>query len=88
MDKVSQSKVFGYIRRDADGREDGNETGTILQRAQKARKQSWVDGRAVGPTLNLGQREGRAVSQMKSVCWRRLKFDPFCPASNLGSVIG
>jgi len=34
MVKVSQSKVFDYIRRHADGREDGNETGKILQRLQ------------------------------------------------------
>lgn len=36
MVKVSQSKVFDYIRRGADGREDGNETGKILQRSQDA----------------------------------------------------
>lgn len=31
---VSQSKVFDYIRRYPDGREEGNETGKILQRMQ------------------------------------------------------
>ena len=36
MVKVSQSKVFDYIRRDANGHEDGNETGKILQRLQDA----------------------------------------------------
>lgn len=36
MVKVSQSKVFDYIRHSADGREDGNETGKILQRQQSA----------------------------------------------------
>ena len=35
---VSQSKVFDYIRRGADGREDGNETGRILQRFRNAEK--------------------------------------------------
>lgn len=39
MVKVSQSKVFDYIRHAADGREDGNETGRILQRQRSA-----VDG--------------------------------------------
>ena len=34
MVKVSQSKVFDFIRRAADGHEDGNETGKILQRLQ------------------------------------------------------
>lgn len=38
MVKVSQSKVFDYIRRDADGHEDGNETGKILNRLQNAGK--------------------------------------------------
>jgi uncharacterized protein YegJ (DUF2314 family) len=38
MVKVSQSKVFDYIRRDADGREEGNETGKILKRLQNAGK--------------------------------------------------
>ncbi len=32
--KVSQSKVFDYLRRHPDGREEGNETGKILQRMQ------------------------------------------------------
>lgn len=36
MVKVSQSRVFDYIRRDASGHEDGNETGKILQRLQNA----------------------------------------------------
>lgn len=35
---VSQSKVFDYIRRVADGREEGNETGRILQRFRNAEK--------------------------------------------------
>jgi uncharacterized protein YegJ (DUF2314 family) len=38
MVKVSQSKVFDYIRRDADGHEDGNETGKVLKRLQNAGK--------------------------------------------------
>lgn len=38
MVKISQSTVFDYIRRSADGREDGNETGKILQRSQNAGK--------------------------------------------------
>ena len=36
MVKVSQSKVFDYIRRGANGREEGNETGKVLQRLQNA----------------------------------------------------
>jgi uncharacterized protein YegJ (DUF2314 family) len=36
--KVSQSKVFDYLRRDANGRDEGNTTGTILQRMQDDRK--------------------------------------------------
>jgi uncharacterized protein YegJ (DUF2314 family) len=36
--KVSQRKVFDYIRRDAAGREEGNETGKILERQQGGRK--------------------------------------------------
>ncbi|MBX3626467.1 MAG: DUF2314 domain-containing protein [Rhizobacter sp.] len=32
--KVSQSKVFDYLRRYPDGRDEGNETGRILQRMQ------------------------------------------------------
>lgn len=35
---VSQSKVFDYIRRSADGRVEGNETGRILQRFRNAEK--------------------------------------------------
>jgi uncharacterized protein YegJ (DUF2314 family) len=38
MVKVSQSKVFDYIRRDVDGHTEGNETGKILQRLQDAAK--------------------------------------------------
>ncbi len=38
MVTVSQGKVFDYIRRWADGREDGNETGRILQRLRNAGK--------------------------------------------------
>lgn len=36
MVKVSQSKVFDYIRRSPDGHDEGNETGKILQRLQSA----------------------------------------------------
>lgn len=36
--KVSQSKVFDYLRSDANGRDEGNTTGAILQRMQEARK--------------------------------------------------
>lgn len=32
MVKVSQAKVFDYMRRYADGREEGNETGKVIQR--------------------------------------------------------
>jgi len=35
---ISQSRVFDYIRRGADGREDGNETGKILQRLRNGGK--------------------------------------------------
>lgn len=38
MVKVSQEEVFDYVRRDAAGREEGNETGKILQRMQGATK--------------------------------------------------
>ncbi len=38
MVKVSQGKVFDYIRRGANGREEGNETGKILQRLQNAKR--------------------------------------------------
>jgi len=34
MVKVSQAKVFDYIRRYPDGREEGNETGKIIRRMQ------------------------------------------------------
>ncbi|MGF6348324.1 hypothetical protein [Variovorax sp. W2I14] len=34
MVKVSQAKVFDYIRRYPDGREEGNETGKIISRMQ------------------------------------------------------
>lgn len=36
MVKVSEAKVFDYIRRHPDGREDGNETGKILKRLPNA----------------------------------------------------
>lgn len=36
--KVSQSKVFDYIRRNAQGQEEGNETGKILERMQGVTK--------------------------------------------------
>lgn len=38
MVNVSQSKVFDYIRRNAQGQEEGNETSKILQRMQGAAK--------------------------------------------------
>lgn len=36
--KVSQATVFDYIRHDASGREEGNETGKVLARQQDRRK--------------------------------------------------
>jgi len=38
MVRVSQSKVFDYIRRDPSGRDEGNESGKILQRMQASPK--------------------------------------------------
>lgn len=38
MVKVSQAKVFDYMRRYADGREEGNETSKIIERMQGAKK--------------------------------------------------
>jgi uncharacterized protein YegJ (DUF2314 family) len=38
MVKVSQAKVFDYMRRHADGREEGNETSRIIERMQGAKK--------------------------------------------------
>lgn len=38
MVKVSQGKVFDYIRHSADGRDEGNETGKILRRLQDAKR--------------------------------------------------
>jgi hypothetical protein len=38
MVKVSQAKVFDYMRRYADGREEGNETSKIIARMQNPKK--------------------------------------------------
>jgi len=38
MVKVSQAKVFDYMRRYADGREEGNETSKIIARMQGPKK--------------------------------------------------
>jgi len=35
---VSQAKVFDYMRRYADGREEGNETGKVIERGAAGKR--------------------------------------------------
>lgn len=99
MVKVSQAKVFDYVRHHPDGREEGNETTKIIMRMQEARRSEHAPadepgaatrlpaagcGRGAGRLLDRADRRARARAGERGL---KRALTTFAAARALGAVV-